>query len=87
MSYSVKTKTGSVYHINTTYKMWEQIEQGNDVPIVSSAPLRTTHGSYVKVSDPSLGLGLLIQCPPLVEGTIGRLIYTSDVVEIIKESE
>lgn len=87
MSYSVKTETGSVYHINTTDKTWEQTEQGGDVPLVSAAPLRSTSGSYVKVSDPSVGLGLLIQCPPLIQGTAGRLIYTSDVVEIIKESE
>lgn len=78
--YQVRTETGSEYVIDLTLKTWERLKREN-----SSGKLRTESGTYQEIEPIKLGEGVLMICDPLPEsvpGTTGRMVLTSNVVEI-----
>ena len=77
----VYTQSGSVYLIDREAKTWERVKVGE-----GSHALRTQSGTFTELYPIEVGRGVLMVCPPLVEGTIGRTIYTSNVTEIVDEN-
>jgi hypothetical protein len=70
------TTENSVYIIDHDNQTWEKVESS-----ARSGPLRTNGGSFITVEIVENG-GMAIICPPLVDGTLGRVIYTSNVKKL-----
>jgi uncharacterized protein YlxW (UPF0749 family) len=81
----VKTVNGSVYDLNTEKKIWKRIEKSE----ASGAVRRETEWIPYISFHGNVGQGLIIVMDPLPEsavGTINRVIYTSDIAEVLHDS-
>ena len=78
----VITESGSSYVLERDTMTWGRFRGTPDRESLF-APVRTKEGKMLKFPEVKVGESMTILCPPLVEGTIGRMISTSFVVEII----
>ena len=74
---TITTESGSKYIIDLEKKTWRQEKQGNP-----NTPLRTSEGTFVKISDLHVGRPLTMLGKPLVEGASFRLINTTFITNI-----
>jgi len=75
----VKTQSGSIYHIDPTLRVWALVVRGKGS---SQHPLRSTMGTFNAWSGAVVGCSMQFLAEPLNPGTMGRLIETSEVVEV-----
>lgn len=79
----VRTASGSLYELNPEKLTWKRAETGVDYDPAN--PLRTEEGKLIEWPEIKVGVGMALLCPPITAGTTFRLVYTSDVVEVLAE--
>ena len=82
----VTTQSGSVYDLDRDTMTWSRKrvrEYTEDEEIDMTNPLRTAQGELRVWPVVEVGISLILQCPPLVPGTDGRVIWTSPVTEVL----
>lgn len=80
MKQRVTTQTGSVYVIDTEAKTWHRMQSTEN-----SGTLRTHEGTFNTLEPLEVGKGLTMYMdtlPTSAPGTLQRLVYTSDIVNI-----
>lgn len=78
----VRTKSGSLYEVDNENKKWARLEKSE-----GSGPLRTDEGELSSDAHIKLGEPMILLGPPLVPQTWGRIIMTTDVVEITERRD
>lgn len=81
-NYRVRTESGSIYLIDNTNLIWHREMKGP-----KGGHVRTKSGNMSQRAIPRIGKRLNIFCSPLVQGTTGRLISTSEVVSFDEVTE
>jgi hypothetical protein len=71
-----KTASGSNYTIDDANQMWYR------EPNPNSTGVRTKEGKFTSHSPVTVGESVVLECPPLVEGSLVRVICTTPVVDI-----
>lgn len=74
----VETESGCKFIIDLERKTWARIEAGYQ----TTAPLRTSSGSFITISPIKVGQVLRMFCPPINDSSSARLIMTSFVTNI-----
>ena len=77
MILSVKTLSGSEYWVDTVTHSWSRLATGT-----TSGKLRTETGTYKKIFPIQVGHPLTMLMDPIVEGSVLRMISTSEVVSL-----
>lgn len=70
------TRSGSEYVIDHAERVWHRRPNPN------STLVRTPNDVFYWVSDIRVGHGVVLFCPPIVEGAVGRMIQTTRVVRL-----
>jgi hypothetical protein len=77
----ITTEHGTKFRINLQNKTWERIDKTGD-----SSNLRSESGVFNSILEGlSIGRHLVMICPPVTKGALGRMIITSCVVSIEEE--
>ena len=79
----VRTASGSAYVLCKDTMTWGRFREHPDEP--SPYPVRTKDGILLEFPEVVVGKSMTLLCPPLVEGTAARALFTSEVVEIVEE--
>jgi hypothetical protein len=74
-----KTITGSVYEIDTENLRWARLSYTEN-----SGYVRGENGPLLAIPEVKLGHSVIMNCPPVDDKYVGRLIITSAVMEVEK---